>query len=129
MKKFWMIAISACFLCMTSACSGSGLEHFNEDQLHDASVEVIEQFNEKDYDGVVARFSESIQGQVTGEQLKQVWDENFSEVGDFVDYGDFTYAEKNDNGFVEVIVNYQNNKVKYTISFDTNMKLTNFFIK
>lgn len=129
MKKIWKFVTVVCFLGMLVGCGGNQLENFTEEQLHEESVKVIDLFNQKEYDAVADLFEDSLKDNISGAQLKQAWDENFSEVGDFVEYSNFTYAEKNKNGFVEVTAKYQNNNVKYTISFDKEMRLTNFFLK
>lgn len=133
MKKLLKVSIFVCFLCLFTACgsSESSLKNFSEEQLKTATIEVIDMFKDGNYDGVVAHFADEIQakGTLKGEDLKKVWEENFKESGNFVEYGDFSYDEKNENGFIVAITKYENNKVQFTLSFDKDMKLTNFFMK
>lgn len=130
MKKYLVSVLVVCTMLL-SGCSNGGddLKNFTQDQLKEQAITVIDEYNAKAYEKTVQRFQEDLRTQITSRQLQGAWDENFKDAGPFKEYDTFSYAEKENNGFVVALVKYENTTVQFTLSFNTNMELTNFFIK
>lgn len=130
MKKIVVWGMIICMVLLTGCGNGSdSLKNFTEDKLKEMATVVIDEYNAKEYESIIARFPKDLQANITSNQLKQAWDSNFPDAGAFQEYKDFSYAEKEENGFVVVKVAYENTSVQYTLSFNKDMELTNFFLK
>lgn len=121
-------------LVLFSGCSGgSGKQElnpaFNEDTLKQAAEKVLDQWNQQDFEAMTGEAAENVKDKMTVEGFSEAWDKYMPKLGAFVKITQKEVGPNNDYALVIVVAEYANGKAQYTIGFDQEMKLNNFFIK
>lgn len=121
-------------LALFSGCSGgSGKQEldpaFNEDTLKQAAEKVIDQWNQQDFEAMTNEAAENVKDKMTVEGFSEAWDKYMPKLGAFVKITQEEVGPNNEYALVIVVAEYANGKAQYTIGFDQEMKLNNFFIK
>lgn len=121
-------------LVLFSGCSGgSGKQElnpaFNEDTLKQAAEKVIDEWNNQNFDAITAEIADSDKDKLTADVLKDAWDKTMPKLGEYVKITQEEVGPNNEYALVIVVAEYANGKAQYTIGFDQEMKLNNFFIK
>ena len=102
---------------------------YNEEDLKVEAEKVIKNLNDKNYDAILEGSSDELKNALPDNKLKETW-EGFSEnIGDYDSILKMTFAEKNGYGVAIVNVKYTNKKVTFTLSFNSEMKLSGIYMK
>lgn len=137
MKKltalFLLVVMSAALL---NGCSSTKLsDSFDKDTVEKSAKQVIEDLNNGDYDSVVSMFRDDLKEKLTAGSLKDAAAKTYGNAGKFNKYksvsilGQKVKSTKEDSAVAIVVANYEKQKVDFTISFDTDMKLIGLYMK
>lgn len=126
-----VMAVSLC------ACGGTKelSEDFDEATVKAAAEELLGYVNDGDAEGFCALpMSADMQEAMTVESVGQIFDQYLGKKGEFVEYNSITVVGATDKtlgecAIVVAVAEYENLKVQYTISYDTDMNLIGFFLK
>ena len=126
MKKKMMAIGLAVLMLLTvlSACSGGSASNqkldpaFSEDTLKQSAEKVIDEWN-----------SQEFKDKLNANVLKDAWDQTMPKLGEFRSIKQTETAPNNKSALVVAVAEYENGKAQFTIGFDQNMKIDNFFIK
>ncbi|WP_417088318.1 DUF3887 domain-containing protein [Eubacterium maltosivorans] len=138
MMKKKMIAVGLVVLLLLtvlSACSGgSAFEQkldpaFNEDTLKQEAEKVIDEWNNQDFDAMAAEIADNVRDKLTADVLKDAWNQAMPKLGEFSSVKQTEIAPNGKSALVVAVTEYENGKAQFTIGFDQNMKIDNFFIK
>ena len=130
MKKFFRIlSMMVCIFMMAGCSAGKLSDKYNEEDLKVEAEKVIKNLNDKNYDAILEGSSDELKNALPDNKLKETW-EGFSEnIGDYDSILKMTFAEKNGYGVAIVNVKYTNKKVTFTLSFNSEMKLSGIYMK
>lgn len=117
-----------------TACGNQKLpDTFDEQTVTDTAKQVVSYMNDKDYDSVTAMVEESLQPDLSAEVLEDAVEQVCPNTGTFTDYKSISVtgqsSKDNDYAVVIVIAEYENQNVTYTLTFNTDMELTGFYLK
>ncbi|MGL4338435.1 MAG: DUF3887 domain-containing protein [Turicibacter sp.] len=126
MKKILWVMVCV----MLVGCGAQKLsEGFSEEELRVAAEAIIYDFNNNAYDEVVARGNENLQSQLSSQQLEKAWNMVGSDLGQYKELVNIVFVERDDIVSVVAVAKYENKKVQFTLSFDSEMKLAGVYIK
>ena len=130
MKKiFKILSMMVCIFMMVGCSAGKLSDKYNEEDLKVEAEKVIKNLNDKNYDTILEGSSDELKNALPDNKLKETW-EGFSEnIGDYDSISKMTFAEKNGYGVAIVNVKYKNKKVTFTLSFNSEMKLSGIYMK
>lgn len=136
-RNLLLLAVCMAAAAVTAAGCGSTklADSFDEEQVKKAAQEAAASMDEGDYEGVVGMMREDLQAQITPDQLQAVMDQNFADRGEFKEFkstaviGQKVKDTNEDLAVVVLVAEYENQKATYTITFNTDMEMTGFYIK
>lgn len=110
----------------------SGL--YTEEEVTAQTKEVIDYFNEGDYEAIQEMcFSEAMRQTMTEEKMEEVKKLFGEDWGGFVTYGNIYLGEVVQMGrsyaVVQINATYENTGITYTLMFDKELKLCGFYVK
>jgi hypothetical protein len=137
MKKFVLVLmiITGMSLILTGCSSIKLSDDFDKDTVEKSAKQVVEYLNAGDYDKIFEMSGDVLTNNVSEDDLSKAVDKTFGDAGAFVKYKNVTIIgqkmkKSDENTAVAVLVaEYENQKVTFTISFDTDMKLIGLFMK
>ncbi|MBU9727085.1 DUF3887 domain-containing protein [Diplocloster modestus] len=119
-----------------SGCASAELsDDFDKDTVETAAKEVVDQLNSGDYAAIEESYNAAMiiamQGQKLQDTLQPILDKlgEFEEITNCEVVGSKEQNTKEDLAVALINVKYAEGKVRYTISFDKDMKLAGLFIK
>jgi hypothetical protein len=134
MKKLIFTGITAVFFL--TGCAQSQLpEQFDEETVKEEAMKAVELFNKRDYQSILDMGVDELKKSLTAEQFAQVSDPYLDKCGDFqeiektVTVGSENKQTGKQFGGVVMIGKYADGKIQFTIAFDENMKLAQFYIQ
>ena len=129
-----LLALTAAFVL--SACASSKLaDSFDEETVKTAAEEIVTDMNEGESQAIVDKGTDKLAESMTAKLLSDNVDSYFSGRGDFEKLlstavvGQKTKDTGADTAVAVVVAQYANQKVTYTISFNTDMQLIGFYMK
>lgn len=135
-KKIVAIGLAVLMLLtVLSACSGGSASNqkldpaFSEDTLKQEAEKIIVEWNNQEFDTIAAETADNVKDKLTADVLKDAWDQTMPELGKFSSVKQTETAPNNNSALVVAVAEYENGKAQFTIGFDQNMKIDNFFIK
>lgn len=135
-KKIVAIGLAVLMLLtVLSACSGGSASNqkldpaFSEDTLKQEAEKIIVEWNNQEFDAIAAETADNVKDKLTADVLKDAWDQTMPELGKFSSVKQTETAPNNKSALVVAVAEYENGKAQFTIGFDQNMKIDNFFIK
>ena len=135
MKKIILMAALLMLTALLCACkSGNNLaEAFDEDAVEKTATQAIDLFNAKDFQAIIDMGSDEFKAQLTVEQFASVETQlntlgAFDSVEKLVIAGQQDEAKK-DYAVVVAVGKYANGSLQFSMAFDDQMKLIQFFIK
>lgn len=136
MKKLFTITTVLLFsLGILTGCGSNKLsDDFDEDAVKTAAEEIVDLVNSEDFDTLLnEKSSDEIKSAITVEQLASVKENTMKNAGEFESYkSEAVVGEKADGKDIAVavlIVHYENQDVKYTLSFHTDLQLCGIYMK
>ena len=130
MKKIKLFLIVALGCIMLVGCSSNKLsDDFNEEELKSTTEDVIKMLCNGEYDKIKEMSGqERIDAGVT-DKRKEVLEPIANDLGEFDSYDKEAVVGNGDQATVVIISKFENGNVKFTISYNKDMKLTGFYIK
>ena len=130
MKKFIkVLSIILCLFMFVSCSAGRLSDAYNEDEVKAAAEEVINELNDKNYDGILEDSSDELKISLPDNKLQETWEGFSKDIGEFNSILNMTLAEKNGYAVAITNVKYDNKKVTFTLSFNKEMKLAGIYMK
>ena len=130
MKKFIKsLVIMLCLFMLTGCSAGKLSDAYNEDEVKAAAEEVINELNDKNYDGILEDSSDELKISLPDNKLQETWEGFSKDIGKFNSISNMTLAEKNGYAVAITNVKYDNKKVTFTLSFNKEMKLAGIYMK
>ena len=130
MKKYIkVILIVLCFTVLTGCGIGKLSDKYSEDTLKKEVEGIIDNFNNGQYEDIIAKGDEVLQSKLRSDQLKDVWEGISPKLGSYEEISKIAFQEKDGIAVVVAIARYENSKVQFTMSFNEDMKLVGIYIK
>lgn len=126
MKKFICVLFLSLFVC---GCSAKLDENYDEATLKEKATEVIQYLNEGNYESITAMGDSKMSTPELADKLEEAWETSGKAFGTFQEIDSFDFVGKDGIATVIALANYQNNKVQFTISFNSNMELCGLYFK
>ena len=129
MKKIKLFLMVALGCAMLVGCSSKKLsEDFNEEELKTTTESVIQMLCNEEYDKIKEMSSQEFIDAGVADKIKEVWEPMAKDLGKFDSYKEAVVGN-GDQATVVIIAKFENGNVKFTISYNKDMKLTGFYIK
>lgn len=136
MKKKLVLITAALFLIILSACGKESTlaEVFDEKQLKTTAKTLITEFNDGNYQAIIDEGSPLMQSSLTLEQWESAVAPYKSKSGAFKAIEKEVLVGQKDNAgndyaIYVAVAEYENSKIQFTITFNTDMKVEQFLIK
>ena len=134
MKKKLIFCFMAVLILLT-ACKGSTLASaFNKDDVKASAQALIQEFNIKNYEAIIEQGSDLMKSSLTLEQWQETVDPYVDKAGAFKTIEKEVVAgqqdsNKKDYAIYVAVAEYENSKIQFTITFNTDMKVEQFLIQ
>ena len=135
-KKILAGFLGILMLAGVSGCQEALSEEFEEDQVIAEAKEMVERINAGELEGVWEdTFNVVMQNGTDPEELQENIDYYLKNKGEFQDFDKIQVRGITDRdtgtpyATVMVLAAYEDGKVMFTISFDTDMKCAGFYVK
>ena len=130
MKKIKLFLIVALGCIMLVGCSSNNLsDDFNEEELKSTTEDVIKMLCNGEYDKIKEMSGQELIDAGVTDKIKEVWEPIANDLGEFDSYDKEAVVGNGDQATVVIISKFENGNVKFTISYNKDMKLTGFYIK
>lgn len=137
MKKFFVVLtmIAGVSLMLTGCSSMKLSDDFDKDTVEKTAKQVIEYLNSGDYDKIFDMSGDVLKNGITEDELSQAVDKTFGDAGAFEEFknvsiiGQKIKPSDEDAALAILVAKYENQKVTFTLSFDTDMKLIGLYMK
>lgn len=136
MKKKFILITAALFLLILSACGKESTlaETFNEEQLKTTAKTLITEFNNGNFQAIIDEGTPLMQSSLTLEQWESAVAPYTSKAGAFKSVEKEVLIGQKDNtgndyAIYVAVAAYENSKIQFTITFNTDMKVEQFLIK
>ena len=134
-NKFYLPAfvLASAALLLTGCGSAKGLpEGFTEDQVQEQAIRDIDLASSNNYEGWSDRFQEDLKASLTEDSYQQYLD-LLGEKGEFQEYGKCAFVGQEQDGknyaACVIIVEYEKGDLQYTVGYNEDMELVQFFAK
>ena len=135
-KKILAGILGILMLSGLSGCQDALSDEFQEDQVISEAKEIVERINAGELEGVWEdTFNVVMQNATDPEELKENIDYYLKNKGEFQDFDKIQVRGITDRdtgttyATAMVLAAYEDGKVMFTISFDTDMKCAGFYVK
>lgn len=136
MRNCVLIVLCMMAAAMAAGCGSTKLaDAFDEEQVKEKAQEIAASMDAGDYEGVIGMMEKDLQDKITPDQLQAVMEQNFGDRGEFEKYksaaviGQKVKETDADLAVVVLVAEFENQKATYTITFNTDMEMTGFYIK
>lgn len=130
MKKLRLLLMITLGCVMLGGCSSNKLsDDFNEEELKTTTKEVIQRLCNEEYDKIKEISGKELIDAGVTEKIKEVWEPMAKDLGKFHSFDKEAVVGNGDQATVVIISKFENGNVKFTISYNKDMKLTGFYIK
>lgn len=131
-----MIGLLLGVMVLLAGCSSAKLASaFDEQTVKDTATEVVADSSKGDYESIWNMFSKEMQAALSAADLTKSIQTNFANPGVFKKIKDIAVVGQKDKktntdqAVAVVVAEYENQKITYTISFNTDMKISGFYMK
>lgn len=97
---------------------------FDEKAIYTIAEETVESLRDGKFDTVVSQFDEKVSKKIDATTLKTAWDGVVSSLGNYIGLGSIEGNLKGDHYVCTIIENYEENGLKVTITYDSNMQIS-----
>ncbi|HHW31132.1 MAG TPA: DUF3887 domain-containing protein [Clostridiaceae bacterium] len=131
-----IILITALITVLLAGCTGTKLaESFDKDEVISTAEEIIGFMSNEDYEAITSKVREDLRKDLSPDVLKNAADVVLKGAGEFKEFqkssvvGQKSKSTGEDYAIAILITEYENKKVTYTISFNTNMEVVGFYLR
>ena len=124
-KKLLLIGV---FLLL-GGCSNTDIMDSEKDELIQQAEVIMEALQAKDYDAIAEQFSQFYRTSSTAELIQEGWETLPTEYGEFLNVDQYIVTSLKDYKVVKIIVNYEQYKAQFAITFLSNGKLAGVFFR
>lgn len=103
--------------------------NYSEEKLKAAAEETINNLNNNKYDEIVNGSRASLKAQLPKDKIKEAWEPLQEHLGKYKEISKISFQEKDGIAIVVAIVQYEEGKVQFTLSYDEDMKLAAIYMK
>lgn len=130
MKKLFKACIFVLPMMFLVACGGETKlsENFNETELKSSATTVIESISKGEYEKVVELESDEMKAALDEKKLEETFTPINEKIGAYKEISKFAIVEKDGNAIVVAISEYEAEKLKFTITFNKEMKIIGLYI-
>ena len=135
-RKITAVIAAVMAACVLAGCGAGALpDCFEEDAVRQSAVEAMEYFNDRDYESIIEMGSEEFKEALTAEQLAEAGDPYLDKRGAFLEITKEVFVGNTDKktgasyASAVLIAKYEDGRIQFTIGFDEDMKLVQFYIK
>lgn len=115
------------FSSMLVGCGAENLsEKYNKDELEKLSKEIVTLINEKEYEEVFEKGSDFLKKEASIEDLKKGYELIIENFGEFEEFKEINFQEKNGYAIVINKTKHKNKEVNYITTFGEDLKLEEF---
>lgn len=135
MKKILLFTLAAFLLLFTACGKESSLaDAFTEADVEAEAKALIDEFNAGNYQAIIDKGSDLMKSSITAEQWDAAVKPYVEKAGAFKSIEKEVIAgqqdnAKNDYAVYVAVAAYENSKIQFTITFNTEMKVEQFLIK
>lgn len=123
---FMMMSITTSLFMF--GCSSSTKVSFDEKKLTNLSKQYAEEMAGGNFSNVVSNFSEDVKKKLNEDTLRETWEDVVKEIGKYENINDVSYKEENNMAVIDVILKYELNGLKLTLSYDSNNKVSGLLL-
>ena len=108
---------------------------FEKNKVISAAESAIQKMNDGSYEALMTMMSDSLKAQVSKEELATAADKVLAKAGPFQAFETASITGSTDDStgtkyaISEIVVRYMNRTVTFTVSFNTDMQITGFYMK
>lgn len=135
-KKSILLLTALLFILSLTGCGAAPLsDAFVEEDVIASAKETIETVNTLDYEVISTLLREDLRGDLTADDWEAAIGTMLTDAGAFQEYSTFVTvgqtdeATKADYAVVVAICKYENSKITYTLSYDTDLNLIGIYLK
>lgn len=121
MKKRFQYILCFSFIFILLGCSGNKIEKQSE--------KIIKHIQNNEFTEVINLGNDDLKSHFSAEQLESMWQQTNEGLGKYVKIEEHIIDESNQQTTDLVVVNYQNGTLRFTLTYDSNQKLSNIYIK
>lgn len=136
MKRLIIVGFVLVGLALFGGCSEYKLsDTFDQEEMESAAEQIIAYVNAEDYEALYALFSEDLQESLSVEyleaELKPIMDQHsgFTRIRKSAVASAYDEETEQDLGVIMVACEYGRKKVRFNISFNTEMELVGLYVK
>lgn len=138
MRKRKGILVILILLTMASLLSGcsekerlQGLDPaFDEELLKREAEQVADDWNHQNFEAITSQSDDSIKDKLTPELLKQGYDQISEKIGAFKKIEKTKIVDReNGQATVTIVAEYEKSKIQHRVTYNTNMRITGYWIR
>lgn len=127
-KRFIFIMMSVMASLFMFGCSAPTEVSFDEDKLTNLSKQYAEEMANGEFSNIVSNFSNDIKKKLNEDTMKETWDSVIKNIGKYEGISDVSYNEQNNIATIDVILKYELNGLKLTLSYDSNNNVSDLLL-
>ncbi|RDY27668.1 DUF3887 domain-containing protein [Romboutsia weinsteinii] len=127
-KRFIFIMMSVMASLFMFGCSSPTEVSFDEDKLTNLSKQYAEEMANGEFSNIVSNFSNDIKKKLNEDTMKETWDSVIKNIGKYEGISDVSYNEQNNIATIDVILKYELNGLKLTLSYDSNNNVSSLLL-
>lgn len=124
-----ILSIMLCGIILTGCGMEKLSDKYNEDEVRSATEDIITLLNEGKYDEIVKNGAEGLDGDGVTYDLKTSHESIIKDSGAFDTNKKMVFQEKSGYAVVVTLAKYEKKTIKYTFTFDENVKIIQLFMK
>ncbi len=135
-KLIVLLTLLSAVVLTTAGCLVPKLpKGFDEQVLYDAGVVVVDQLNNRDYEGVESKVRDEFREEMSAESIQAFFDTILDQYGPYKSLNSHTVYGASDANFPDedfgsvcIIVVHEDKKLTYEITFDLDMRIVGLYI-
>lgn len=124
-KKLLLIGV---FLLL-GGCSNTDVIDSEKDELIQQAEIIMEDLQAKNYEAIANKFSQFYLTKDTAKAIQEGWESQSTIYGEFIEVDRYIVTPLKDYMIVKIIVNYEQYKAQFTMTFLSNGKLAGVFFR
>jgi len=117
-------------LCLLAGCSSNALpEGMTEDQVRQASEQVVTMLSDGNYAGIEALYDSTMKSALPAGQLKTALSAQLDQLGGFQSFDQESFYGKKGYAVAVLTCSYESGKAIFTISLNPDYQLSGLYMK